>query len=205
MERFLTVDRIERHDVINAVGLAAVLLAMALGLVFGARSLFDTVNEGLVDSTQDPASIEADDAEQNAADAENADGDAAEGAGATGDGAGGATEPDTETTTTSEAPAIRPPGEVTIRVGNGARRSGVAGAGTDILTQAGYKALSPKNAPTVAASVVYYAEGYEADAAQVARLTLMGESAIAPMPADPGVDIDGANLIIILGQDTSVG
>lgn len=201
MERFLTVDRIERHDVINAVGLAAVLLAMALGLVFGARSLFDTVNGGLVDATEDPANVEID-AKQAAEDAESADGDAPEGDLADGD---DPAEPDTETTTTTQAPVVRPPGEVTIRVGNGARKGGVAGAGTDILTQAGYKALSPKNAPTVANSVVYYAEGYEADAAQVARLTLMGESAIAPMPADPGIAIDGANLIVILGQDTTIG
>ncbi len=200
MEGFLIVDRIERHDVINAVGLAVALLAMALGLVFGARSLFNTVNGGLVDKTEDPAKLEAEAAEQAAEEAAAAGPDSAV--------------VDTETTTdvtepetpvTEPTPVVRPPGEVTIRVGNGARKGGVAGAGTDLLTQAGYVALAPKNAPTVANSVVYYIEGYEADAAQVARLALMGETAIAPMPADPGIEIDGAQLIVILGQDTSVG
>ncbi|MEZ5229685.1 MAG: LytR C-terminal domain-containing protein [Acidimicrobiales bacterium] len=191
-------DRIERHDVINAIGLAAVLLAMALGLVFGARSLFNTINGGLVDKTEDPAKIAAEQAEQAAADA------AADGTDSTDADTTDTTEAEpVETTSTTQA--VRPPGEVTIRVGNGARKGGVAGAGTDLLTQAGYIALSPKNAPTVANSVVYYIEGYEADAAQVARLTLMGETAIAPMPADPGVPIDGAQLVVILGQDTAVG
>ncbi len=195
MEGFLTVDRIERHDVINAIGLAVVLLAMALALVFGARSLFNTVNGGLVEKTEDPAKLEAE-AAQEAEDAAAAEGD--------GD-TSSTSEPEIEDTPTTEAaPTVRPPGEVTIRVGNGARRSGVAGAGTDLLTQAGYKALTPKNAPTVAKSVVYYVEGYEADAAQVARLALMGETAIAPMPADPGIAADGAQLVVILGQDTTV-
>ncbi len=197
MERFLIVDRIERHDVINAIGLAVALLAMALGLVFGARSLFNTVNGGLVEKTEDPAKIEAQAAEDAAAEAE-----------ANGEGAGTETTVVTEpepTETTEAVAVVRPPGEVTIIVGNGARKSGVAGAGTDLLTQAGYKALSPKNAPTVANSVVYYLEGYEADAAQVARLALMGETAIAPMPADPGIEIGDAQLVVILGQDTAVG
>ncbi len=195
MEGFLTVDRIERHDVINAIGLAVVLLAMALALVFGARSLFNTVNGGLVEKTEDPAKLEAE-AAQEAEDAAAAESD--------GD-TSSTSEPEIEDTPTTEAaPTVRPPGEVTIRVGNGARRSGVAGAGTDLLTQAGYKALTPKNAPTVAKSVVYYVEGYEADAAQVARLALMGETAIAPMPADPGIAADGAQLVVILGQDTTV-
>ncbi len=197
MEGFLTVDRIERHDVINAIGLAVVLLAMALALVFGARSLFNTVNGGLVEKTEDPAKLEAEAAQE----VEDAAAAAGEGEGDT----SSTSEPEVEDTPTTEVAAtVRPPGEVTIRVGNGARRSGVAGAGTDLLTQAGYKALTPKNAPTVAKSVVYYVEGYEADAAQVARLALMGETAIAPMPADPGIAADGAQLVVILGQDTTV-
>ncbi len=201
MEEFLIVDRIERHDVINAIGLAVVLLAMALGLVFGARSLFNTVNGGLVDSTDSEAKIAADAAQQAEADAANTPGDGTEAGTDTSEPAA----EDTTTSSTEAAPVVRPPGEVTIRVGNGARRGGVAGAGTDLLSQAGYKALTPKNAPTVANSVVYYIEGYEADAAQVARLALMGETAIAPMPADPGIPIDSAQLVVILGQDTTVG
>ncbi len=47
------VERIERHDVINAALLAAVLLGMALVLLFGARSLFETLGGS------DPELIEA--------------------------------------------------------------------------------------------------------------------------------------------------
>ncbi len=194
----MTVDRIERHDVINAVGLTVVLLAMALGLVFGARALFNTVNDGLTESTDSQEKIDA------------AAARAAEEAAST-DGAPAAdtetTEPPVveETTTTAPPAVIRPPAEVTVRVSNSARRAGVAGAGTEILTQAGYASLSPKNGPTIANSVVYYVEGYDADAAAVARLLNMAETSVAPMPADPGVPIDGAQLVVMLGEDTTVG
>ena len=44
-------------------------------------------------------------------------------------------------------------------------------------------------------SVVYYANGYAADAASVADLLGLEATAIEAMPSDPGVPIDGANLI----------
>lgn len=181
----MAVERIERHDVLNAVGLAAVLLLMAPGLVFGARSLFSTVNGGIV-SAERPPEAETDD-----------------GAGTD---AGGETTVTTvaEETTTTTTVVVRAPAEVTVRVGNAAGRNGVAGAGTDILNQAGYPSLTPKNASPAAASVVYYVEGYEGDAAAVARLLNLNETAIAPMPGDPGIPIDSAHLVIILGSDTTV-
>ncbi len=195
-------DRIERHDVVNAVGLSVALLVMALGLVFGARTLFDTVN-GVVSAEKEPETA-ADSTTTTVADSTpvtNADGSIIEGTGdpaVTDD-----TTPD-DTTTTTVPLVVRPPAEVTVRVGNGARKPGVAGTGTDILTQAGYPSLSPKNSPTVEASVVYYVEGYEGDAQQVARLMNMAPTSIAPMPADPGLPIEGAQLVVILGADTTL-
>ncbi len=194
----MTVDRIERHDMVNAVGLTVALLAMALGLVFGARALFNTVNDGLTESTDSQEKIDAA-AARAAEEAAAAEGDPAVETDTT------TTLPVEETTTTAPAPVIRPPAEVTVRVSNSARRAGVAGAGTEILAQAGYASLSPKNGPTIANSVVYYVEGFDADASAVARLLNMAETAVAPMPADPGIPIDGAQLVIILGEDTTVG
>ena len=78
---------------------------------------------------------------------------------------------------TTTLPDARPPGEVTVRVGNGARRAGVVGAGTETLEAAGYPSLPPKNGPTMDGSVVYYVSGYEADAAKVADVRSSAPSA----------------------------
>jgi hypothetical protein len=178
------VDRVERHDVLNAIGLAVVLLAMALGLVFGARALFRTVNGGLVDKEQSeqPETTDPDAAPPAAEETTNT----------------------TEEVTTTSA-QVHLPSEVVVRVGNGARRGGVASAGTNLVEQAGYPTLSPKNAPSAEVSVIYYVEGFQADAVQVARLLNLGETQIAPMPADPGIPQGEALLVVILGTDTTVG
>lgn len=181
------VDRVERHDVLNAIGLAVVLMAMALALVFGARALFNTVNGGLTDSTTADDAVETDTS------------------GTVTTLAGGDTTSTTEEETTTTLAQPRPASEVLVRVGNGARRSGIAAAGTSIVQQAGYPTLGGKNAPSTEASVVYYVDGYEADALQVARLLGIAESQIAPMPADPGIPQGEALLIAILGADTNVG
>ncbi len=173
-------DRIERHDVVNAIGLALILMGMALALLFGARTLFRTLNDGIVEAER-PAEVTQ----------------------------APTTTADTGPTTTAEATTttatIRIPGEVTTRVGNGAQRGGIAGAGTSLLEQAGYVTLSPKNAPPRPDSIIYYAESYEADAAQVARLLGVAETAIAPMPADVGIPIEDAHVIAIMGRDTTLG
>ncbi len=162
----------------NAIGLAAILLAMALALLFGARALFRTVNDGIVtaETTTSAVAVTTSEAQSTTT---------------------------TEATTTTATLHI--PGEVTTRVGNGAQRSGIAGAGTNLLDQAGYITLGPKNAPPSPSSIIYYVETYEADAAQVARLLGVPETAIAPMPADPGIPQGEAQIVAILGRDTTVG
>lgn len=181
-------DRVERHDVLNAVGLAVVLLAMALGLVFGARALFRTVNGGLVDSSKTEDTAEAADSGGSVTSISDESTTTVE-----------------EETTTTTIPEAHLPNEVLVRVGNGARRGGVAGAGTSIVEQAGYPTLAPKNAPSTEASIIYYVEGYLADALQVARLLNVAESQVAPMPADPGIPQGEALLVVILGADTAIG
>jgi hypothetical protein len=168
------VDRIERHDVINAVMLAAVLLLLGFGVITAVNDLMSTVDSGgLVDATkatpttaQDPAGAEA------------------------------------TSTTAGESttlPPARPPADVKVRVGNGARRPGVAGAGTEKLAAAGYDTLPPKNGPTMEDSVVYYANGYASEAAAVAVELGLQPTRIAPMPDDPGLPVDGANVVAVLG------
>ena len=175
-------DRIERHDFVNAALLAIVLLAMAFALVVATRALFNALDEeSIVTAEQAPET----------------------------------------TTTTTTAPQVtvgdevaeetsstqppRAPNEVTVRVGNGAGKSGVAGRATTTLANASYVTLSPKNSSvSLATTAVYYVEGYGADAEVIATLLNVPITNIAPMPPDPGVAIESASVVVILGSDTSV-
>lgn len=170
-------ERIERHDVVNAVMLAVVLLLLGFGIVSGVNSFFATAGEGMVTATK----------------AEDEIGSAPAGATAS-------TTPSTETPTT--LPPARPPAEVTVRVANGARRPGVAGAGTEKVNAAGYATLPPKNGPTMDESIVYYTTGYAAEAAAVAVALGLEPSRIGPLPTDPGVPVDNANVVAILGVNS---
>lgn len=173
----MVIDRIERHDVANAILLAAVLLALGFGVIWALGNLSETVDEGLV-STEKEAAL-----------------------GSEADTVTTTSTPETAVTTTTIV-AARPPDQVLVRVANGARRAGVAGAGTETLQAAGYPTLSPKNGPTVDTSVVYYRSGYAADAAKIAEALGLQPTQIEPMPADPGVDIADAHVLALLGVNS---
>ncbi len=175
-------DRIERHDFVNAALLAIVLLGMALALVVATRSLFgalddepvltiETVPEVTTTVTTTPSVTVGEDVAEE---------------------------------TSSTEPA-RSPNEVSIRVGNGSGKSGVAGRGSTVLQNAGYTLLSAKNSDVkLASTAVYYVEGYGADAEVVATLLNVPITNIAPMPENPGVAVDTATVVVILGSDTTV-
>jgi LytR cell envelope-related transcriptional attenuator len=167
------VERIERHDLINAVMLAAVLLLLGFGIVTALNDLMSA--NGMVETTKTSVTAKVDPAAASTA------------------------PPVFESTTLPDA---RPAAEVRVRVGNGARRPGVAGAGTEKLHAAGYPTLPPKNGPTMDDSVVYYANGFAAEAAGVAVVLGLEPTKIAPMPADPGLPIEGADVIAVLGVNS---
>ena len=65
--------------------------------------------------------------------------------------------------------------------------------------------LSAKNSTVkLNSTAVYYAESYGADAEVIATLLGVPITNIAPMPTDPGVPIDSASVVVILGSDTTV-
>jgi hypothetical protein len=185
------VERIERHDWINAIGLAAVLMSIALLLILGARALFDTVGDGLVASSRPDPPATTVPAEPDA-DAEP--------------------DPDAEAEADAE-PEVEPepelpprePSEVTVRVANSAQRSGIAAAGGGRLSTLGYNVADLTNGPPLATSVVYYAEGYEREAQGVARALGVPEPAVQPVPPAPAVDASGVAVVVVLGADTTVG
>lgn len=102
------------------------------------------------------------------------------------------------------SPFLRPSNEVSIRVGNGSDgRQGLAGRATSRLTSAGYGVLDPKNkeGDPIDESFVYYIDGFKVDAIQVATVLNIVESQVRPLLDNPGVPTDGADIIVILGQD----
>lgn len=108
------------------------------------------------------------------------------------------------TTTASTAPAVRPPGEVTVLVLNASGTAGIAAAGTDMLDTAGYSTLTAKNADEFGSSAVLYTEGYRLEAAAVAAVFGVEPAGVTdPLdPAEPPMDDLGtAKVIVLVGFD----
>ncbi len=99
---------------------------------------------------------------------------------------------------------LRPTNEVSIRVGNGSDgRQGLAGRASRKLENLGYGTLEAKNkeGDPIDESFVYYVDGLKLDAIQVATLLNIDQSQVRPLLDNPGVPTDGADVIVILGQD----
>jgi len=117
-------------------------------------------------------------------------------------GDGGTDASDVGSTTTTTAPA-RTPGEVRVQVLNGgATVGGSAGTASQTLSGAGYNVIAAENADTdVAATTVYAAAGYEADAVAIATalgLTVEPQAMPPTPPAPAPADI---NVVVVLGPD----
>lgn len=116
-----------------------------------------------------------------------------------------ATDPEGTTGTTSAVPL--PPNEVRVLVANGSGVSGAAGTMNEQLKSRGYVGLDPKNASgNVPSTVVYFAEGFQREAAAVA--TAIGAdpaAAVQPMPNPPPLEdpatLQEAHVLIVLGPD----
>lgn len=108
------------------------------------------------------------------------------------------------TTTTLRA---RPKADVKVVVANGARISGLAGTATTTLKNAGYTPLPPADAAGTAVvdkTSVQYAEGYEAEAREVAAALGQPATVVAKLSATPPVaasDMADAKVVVVLGTD----
>ena len=111
----------------------------------------------------------------------------------------------TDTTDTTLPPSPRDPSEVTVLVVNGSGVRGVAGRITETLKGSAYVTVDPGNIEAVEASVVYFVEGYEADARAVATL-LTPQPAVEPMPDPaPVADLQGAQVLVVVAADLAGG
>ena len=120
----------------------------------------------------------------------------------------------TETTSTTAAPAVRPPGEVRAAVANGTTTSGLAGSRSGELATAGYVTAAVNAANNTAVSNVYYVDTYGNEAEAVAVLLGGDASVLRPATAeelaslvreDNQAQIDGYHILVVLGSDQVLG
>jgi len=102
----------------------------------------------------------------------------------------------------------RVPAEVNVLSANGTGGSGVAGAISDKVKARGYIGEA-SNATVTQDSVIYYREGYSADAIAIAGIVGATPEIVLPAPADIPVAqnaiddgrLAAANVVVIIGND----
>jgi hypothetical protein len=106
--------------------------------------------------------------------------------------------------TTEAPPETVPPSEVMVVAANGAGISGLASSTTAFLATQGYSSSTATDASAdVAATVVYFAEGFQPNAAALATLFSLPPEQIQPLPAEPVANDQPpeAAVVIVLGPD----
>lgn len=108
-------------------------------------------------------------------------------------------EPEVTTTTA----ALRAPREVRVLAANGTDVRGAGGRIKDRLMAAGYNTLAATDTKAkVTESSVYFAAGYEREAAKVAETLGLAATAVKPLPTPPPVaDLKAANVLVVVGPD----
>lgn len=113
-----------------------------------------------------------------------------------------------DTTTSSSTPsdAARAPADVKVLVLNSGGPAGTAGATSSTVGEKGYSMATAGNAATRgrAATAIYYAAGFEVEAADIAGLLGKTSDAVKAMPTtSPGPGADKADIVVVLGKDTA--
>lgn len=115
------------------------------------------------------------------------------------------TAPSQGTTVPPRAPTTSvPPEELKVMVTNGVDPSKtIAGPNATKLTAADYTVVGTGDLPppAVATSAVYFTPDYEGDAAAVAQVLGIDAKAVQPMPAKPPAQLNGANVLVVIGED----
>ena len=122
-----------------------------------------------------------------------------------GEGGGeGVTDTTAPAETTTSVPTTVAPSEVPVVVANGAGVSGLAGATADFLATQGYTNTSATDAvASVSQTVVYYAEGFQPNAAAIATLFGLPPEQAQPLPAEPVANNQpaGTAVVVAVGAD----
>ena len=112
-----------------------------------------------------------------------------------------------EETTTSTTVATRAPADVPTIVLNDSGIAGAAGGYSDALAAAGYNLTNPDGANAdaegdAAATVIYFAPGFEAEAAAVGAVIGAPDTVVpTELPTTPPGPIAGASVVVVIGTD----
>lgn len=114
---------------------------------------------------------------------------------------GGEDSSSTTAPTTTAAP--RQPAEIKVLVANGTNVDGAAGAQTDALEALGYVTADPTTTPDkVTATVVYFQNGYQAEAEQLAEQLGLEASSVQTLPTPaPVPDLQLSQILVVVGPD----
>jgi hypothetical protein len=107
---------------------------------------------------------------------------------------------------TSTTAALRPKADVKVLVANGSGLRGLAGTTSNALKGLGWATLAPTDATgAVDKTTVQFADGYEAEAREVAaNLTLPATVVVrATSPPVAAADIGDAKVVVVLGTDVT--
>ena len=124
------------------------------------------------------------------------------------DGNGAASVTTRESSGSTTAPpttvALRPAAEVKVLAANGTAVRGLAGQVKDRLRAFGYNALAPTDVTKkpVTKSVVYFVQGYEGEARQIAEQLQIESVAAMPQPL-PVLNLQSANVLVVIGTDNA--
>jgi hypothetical protein len=107
---------------------------------------------------------------------------------------------------TSTTARARAKADVKVLVANGAGVRGLGAATTTELKNRGYTTAPPTDATgAVPRTSIQFAEGYEADAREVAGALSLPATVVTRLAAPPvaAVDLADAKVIVILGEDVA--
>lgn len=108
--------------------------------------------------------------------------------------------PSTSTTSTTEPQLVlRPASEVRVLVANGTTVAGAAARLTETVADIGHPTLEPLSTRSYPDSEIWYVDGYEPEAINLAAILGVFPDRVVPMPADPGFNVGDAHLVVIVG------
>ncbi len=179
-------------------GLIVIGIAVLIGIALMARGITSDDAVAAGDEAADSATTESD---GTAADTETET-----------DGAVADDTVDTTVTTVAEETVVaaelpRDPATVTVVVLNANGGKGVAGAATQKLDARNYITATPEDANSLGNSVIFYEEGYLADANEIATALGVADPAAVVQPLDPSSAAatsdkrQGANIMVFVGND----
>jgi len=111
----------------------------------------------------------------------------------------------TTTTTTSSTTGTIVKSRVRVQVANGTDITGLAAHFTQILMTQDWDTQPPGNGPHVSATTVYFNNGYQAAAIEIASTIKVPRSAVRPLHhLTPVTGASGDDVIIILGPNSGI-